>query len=179
MKILVILILLPVISYPQKDTDTLKAQYSEVVELQNISAQTLYGKAKKFIATAFVFSNDVLQLDNNYSLLAKGKTKVIIKALGMGSDYYLRFSFSIDCKENKYRYLISDYILEMYSLVNSIRQKVMPTSNGRQIREHPLNEPKNSWLTPKQWASVKNQAAGTFTLLIGELKKEMAAEDNW
>lgn len=165
MKILVLLTMLPLISYCQKDADTLRAEYSEVVA-QPGSAQELHNKAKKFIATAFVSSNDVLQLDNNFSLLAKGRSKVTVKALGLGYDYYMRFSFSIDCKENKYRYLISDYVLEL-------------SSPGRQPKDCPLTDHKNNWLTTKQWASVKNQAAETFTLVINSLKISMSAADNW
>lgn len=163
----IILIYLLVIPLSSLCNDTLYKEYSEVIPLDNTKADELNFRAKRHISKIFISANDVIQMDVSNSILVKGKIKVTVKALGVSSDYYVRFNYTIDCKDNKYRYNISDYILEV------------KTTFGNKIKDCPLNEPKDNWLTNKQWAEVKNQTASAFNQIISDLKKEMSSQDNW
>jgi hypothetical protein len=164
MKQILLIMLMPLSLAAQNSTDSLKAEYTEIVEVSGTSASALHSKAKKYIATVFKSANDVTQLDDNYTTIAKGNTKVTIKALGVGAAYHVRFTYTIACKEGRYKYSIGDYML-------------LDWSPGKP--EINLNAPNRSTITTKQWASIRNQVAESAGLLIQELKKQMAAQDNW
>lgn len=166
MKVLIVLLLLPISVMAQKNhTDSLKSEYSEVVDAPGMTAAQLHANAKMHVATVFKSAKDVVQMDDNFTVVCKGTTKVEIKALGFAVYDYVNFTYTIQSKDNKYRYSINNFILNL------------KTSTG--YRECPLADDICRTLTPKQWASIRNQVAETCTLVASSLKNSMLKDQSW
>jgi hypothetical protein len=117
MKYLVFFLLLSTYCFGQKnkpnlpiDSLTNKITYKETVICDSIKAEQLYLNAKKWLAIAFKSAQNVIQLDHNNSLIAKGNINVYT-INGFGNEQpagIINFTFKIDVKDYKYRFEITD-----------------------------------------------------------------------
>ena len=120
--ILIVLIFIPFITKSQTvDYDTIRFNFSEVVKVDSITANELFSNAKLFIAKKFNSGKSVTQLndEDSHTLLIKGLlvVKPISKlpySFSYIKEFQSPFTFSIECKDNRYRYSIEDLDSELY-----------------------------------------------------------------
>lgn len=163
-------------SLPRNEKGTI--EYSSVVEVPNIDAKVLYSRAKLFMANAFVSSNDVTQLndDEAKSIVGKGNFKVVLKEPMIGTYEFghVKFSVNIQAKDNKYRYIISDFI--------HVDHQKNSGSGGSLENEKPACG--TMLMSKKRWARLKGYSHSRTQKLISQLDDFMKGEtkessDNW
>ncbi len=91
---------------------------TEVVNVDSISAQSLYSRTKLFIAENFKSAKTVIQLDDaeNKTLVVKGGVMPYIRNAFAGRTYGISmFTLKIQCKDNKFKYTLSDIYHEKVS----------------------------------------------------------------
>lgn len=163
--LLVLLFILPFCTFCQTDSIPRNAEgkyeYTEVVKVDAASADKLYSNAKLFIVDAFKSGKDVTQLndDNTRTVAGQGSFKINYKGINSAIVDYTVFRISIQCKDGKYKYIISQFAYH---------------SDGRII---PLEDDKNlkHYMTNKMKAQFTEQTYQDSQNLIGNLKKHMAA----
>lgn len=109
-RLLLFILLLPLAVTAQTsfpiDSTSGKIRYTEVVEVKN-SQKALFKNAQTWVTQTFKNYKSVVQLDD----AANGK--LILKGISNVGDYineYVSYTLQIDCKDNKYRYIISDLV---------------------------------------------------------------------
>lgn len=114
MKNVVFLLLVTTFCFGQKgkpnlpiDSITNKITYKETIVADSIKSDQLYLNAKKWIALAFKSAQDVIQYDQNNSIIAKGNIGVYSKKQPAG---IIKFTLKIDVKDYKYRYELSEFV---------------------------------------------------------------------
>ncbi|MGJ1419956.1 DUF4468 domain-containing protein [Sphingobacterium spiritivorum] len=87
--------------------------YTEVVE-SNLNKDELYRNAKSWIASYFISSKDVIDLQDQEAgkIIGKAILKPKLSYLGQSRHADVNISFQIDCKDGKYRYIIK--VLDYY-----------------------------------------------------------------
>lgn len=93
-----------------------KYVFEEIVSVPDATASQLYGKAKLFFANTFNSSKSVIQSDDpsNTTIIGKG---IIVNKEDQGyGGIYFNFTLQIQTKDGKYRYTISDIVLNMTGL---------------------------------------------------------------
>ncbi|WP_321517443.1 DUF4468 domain-containing protein [uncultured Bacteroides sp.] len=85
-----------------------KVYYSEIVPVKDVSADKLYIRARSWVAKTFVNSQKVIQMEN------KEAHKLILKGSGVISNrgHYFFCTITIQAKDGRYRYEISDFIFQ-------------------------------------------------------------------
>lgn len=173
-KLLLFFSLLPVFAFSQTDTlqKNSNGQYeiSEVVSVDNTSADDLYSRAKKFVAINFKSGKAVTQLndDNSKTVVGKGVATMKIK-ISIGSPVYqpMDYTFTIQCKDNRYKYVISDFLFY----------------NTGDLKTTKALEDESYWLknkrAEKMWLDIKEQTTEQMNSLISLLKKSMTENNNW
>lgn len=114
--IILLAVLLPFKLFSQ--TDTLpknadgKYEYTAVVNVDSASADKLYSNAKMFVALSFKSGKDVTQLndDAGKTVIGSGNTPTTLN-VGFGTSVAsaVKFTFIIQCKDNRYKYSISEF----------------------------------------------------------------------
>ena len=89
-----------------------KYEFANVINVDSASSDKLYSNAKIFVALTFKSGKAVTQLndDNTKTVVGNGITSVKLK-ISIGSPVYtdVAYSFTIQCKDNRYRYSITDF----------------------------------------------------------------------
>ena len=85
-----------------------KVYYSGIVPVKDVSADKLYIRARSWVAKAFVNSQKVIQMED------KEAHKLILKGSGIISNrgHYFFCTITIQAKDGRYRYEISDFIFQ-------------------------------------------------------------------
>lgn len=150
------------------DTATKKFAFIEVVNIDSTSAATLYSRAKLFIANSFVSAKDVVQLadDDTKTVVCKGA----YETNGLGS---VKFKLTIQCKDNRYRYTITDFTHIAYFTNISF-------TGGELENKFPDCGRMNMIMS--QWKTIKGFAYRAAVNTIAQMKVAMkgsGANDNW
>lgn len=173
-KLLFFLVILPATSFSQRDTlpknSSGRYELTEVVKAENSSAEDLYSNAKKFIALKFKSGKEVTQLNDENSKTVVGKGSMTVKLkISIGSPVYspVDYTFTISCKDNKYRYSITDFLFY----------------NTGDLRTTKELEDERYWTknreTKKWWPDVKQQIFEEVNGLVILLKKSMNENKDW
>lgn len=93
-----------------------KYVFEEVVSVPEATASQLYGKAKLFFANTFNSSKSVIQSDDPGNTTIIGKGSIVNKEDQGYGGIYFNFTLKIQTKDGKYRYTISDIVLDMTGL---------------------------------------------------------------
>ncbi|OOQ57153.1 DUF4468 domain-containing protein [Mucilaginibacter pedocola] len=105
-------LLLPAIAYSQKfpiDSATQKVTYKEVVLADGLTKDQLFSNAKLWAVKTFKSAKDVIQLED------KASGKVVVQGVSQINtesrpyDHMLGYSIDITVKDNKYRFIITDF----------------------------------------------------------------------
>lgn len=84
--------------------------YKEVVELDSVSKEQLYDRAKIWLVSNFRDANSSSQIDNKElgNLSGKGVFNIYLTM----NTRYVRYNISFDFKDGRYRYIINQFILD-------------------------------------------------------------------
>lgn len=177
-RLLALLLIIPFVSSSQNemDIDTLKFNFSEVVQADTMNAKTLYSNAKLFIANAFVSAKDVTQLvdDNSNTLVVKGLFILPLKDLPYGfsymKDFTTTFKLQIQAKDNKYKYTLSDLVVKGNPVYDGFDLSLPYQKQKGEIgqKQH-----------KKLWDTMKTSAYNFVTLFIKNLKNEMVIKSDF
>ena len=100
---------------------------SEIVEIE-LSKEVLFSNAQEWIAKTFGDYKSVIQFEDKESgkLILKGKSGVDYVENHSSSGFsimmveeMIKYTITIECKDNRYRYTISDFIIEKISTILS------------------------------------------------------------
>jgi len=158
--------------------------YTEVVQVDSVSQNHLYNRAKLWFATAYNSSNNVLQIDNKEEGELIGKA--IIKyeqtfLAGSGqTNGNIKYTIEIFVKEGRYKYKISNFIHDPYGT------QYGKQSFGLITTDKEYSSPKwgqKKWCN-KVWNDIKAQIEDNMTLLVADLKGKMietteTKKDDW
>ncbi|MDR6565447.1 DUF4468 domain-containing protein [Chitinophaga ginsengisegetis] len=155
-------------------------EYTEVVQVDSVSEQQLYSRARLFVANAFKSATDVTQLEDaaTFTLVTKGNLpRFYSNPFNKTQGGYVSFKFTVQCRPGRYKYSVTD-LIHKQSAVSTIHD-----SGGVLTNEVPdcgrLNLPL------KSWKRIKVQTDHDIHLFIDELKQTMAGKadfsgnDNW
>ena len=151
-------------------------EYSEVVQLPEISAENLYLRAKTWMADNFNSAKAVLDLDDKDSglLIARGNSSVFVRMLGFNHEYKLNFSLKVECRDNRYKdtiYKLSIYIApSQYNPGGEVDLKVsFPANEGADISKN----------RKKVKAAVVSSMQSTLTSLKKYMVSSNASSSDW
>ena len=120
-KILFILLLVPTFSYCQNLT------YTEIVPADSLSKDLLYSNARLWFVHAFNSANNVIQYDSkdDGKIIGKGNFLFHGRAFtsGTNSTGPVNFTVTVEVKDNKYKYEITDFKHEQFGFVPQIEPK--------------------------------------------------------
>ena len=176
MKKLLLILLLPFYSLAQDDAtkvnfpldSTRNISFSEVIKVENTDAQTLYSRAKLFIAEAYKSNKDVTQLNDDAAkiVLIKPVIKNIWHDGWVGTcNGYTSYQLKIECKDGKYRYTLNGLIFHE----TSYGLKLIVDNIGSDL----LVKPKD--INEKNWNKIQLQSSADIKILISILKSKMIA----
>jgi len=130
--------------------------YTEVVSADSSSKDLLYSNAKEWFVHAFNSANNVIQYDSKDEgkLIGKGNFTFHGKAFtsGTSSTGPVTFTITIEVKDNKYKYTLTDFDHESFGLVPQTEPKGMMKVANRDL-----------------WKDCNKEA----TAMIADLKKAM------
>lgn len=147
--------------------------YTEVVQVDSISAIELYSRAKFWFVTAYNSANDVLQMDNkeNGEIIGKAIMKYNPNVF-VGSETTkgnIKYTIKIFVKDGRYKYEITDFIHDPYG--NQYGKSSMGLITTDKECPNPPTKAK-AW-SNKVWDDIKSQIDGNMKLLILSLKGQM------
>ena len=98
------------ISSLPSDSSSGKITFQGVITVDSVSAKELFSRSKIWFAKTFNSSNDVIQnIDNdNYIIIGKAKMRAHAQNFGERTWGYVSYSITIYCKDNRFKYVISD-----------------------------------------------------------------------
>lgn len=182
-----LLVLLVITSLPaiaQKDNFSMprneqgEIEYLEVVSVDSATQETLYSRARLFVANAFTSATDVTKLEDavTSTIITKGIMKVPINPNKKSVRTFVKFKFTIQCKDDRYKYSVS----ELYHEDNSYKYSF---TGGPLELEKPLC---GGFFMPKYaWHNIKVSTDKEIKEFIGYLRTTMAGQekfssnDNW
>ena len=95
------------------DSITKKVSYAGVVKIDDIKANELFIRAQSWFATTFKSSKDVIQLQDKESgkIIGRGNFEMSTPG-GFGNPIpgHTNFTITLLVKDNKYKYVITDFI---------------------------------------------------------------------
>ena len=145
--------------------------YIEVVNVDSVSAETLYSRAKMFVANEFNSATDVTKLDapTTMTLIIKARlprnyTNPFNHAFGGA----VRFRFVIQCKDGRYKYVLDE-------LVHEDKQPAGDYSGGSLANEKPACG--GLFMTKKGWAKIKADTVSHLKKFVSDLEVAMRTDD--
>jgi hypothetical protein len=98
------------ISILQSDSSSGKIMFQGVCTVDSVSAKELFSRSKIWFAKTFNSSNDVIQNIDSENFIIIGKAKIRAHAQNFGERTwgYVKYSITIYCKDNRFKYVISD-----------------------------------------------------------------------
>lgn len=128
-------------NYPTKQKKVkMPVEHSYQIRLESIDSvqgtkDELFVKANEWIAVTFKSANAVIQLKDKEAgkLIAKGQMDIPIKAGIFKTDLNVQFTISIETRDGRYRFVISDFSTKSYESANRIFIHERPfTYDGRE-----------------------------------------------
>ncbi len=99
-----------------RDSITGKIIYTDVVRVDSANADQLYTNAKVWVVESFKSAKEVVQMDDKaaHIIICKGTSRHYIKGVfGEAMEAgWLNFKIRIDCKDARYKYIITDFVIE-------------------------------------------------------------------
>ena len=149
-----------------------KLTYSEVVQIDSISQNEIYNRAKLWFATTYNSANNVLQIDNKEEgqLIGKAVIKYDSKVF-VGSaitDGYISYIIKIFVKDSTYKYEITDFIHAPTgdAVAGKSSMGLITTSE-----ECPNPKPMQKGWSNKVWKDIKSQIETNMNSLIPSMKQ--------
>lgn len=157
-----------VVDFPT-DSITKEILYSEVVKVDSAEAPKLFSRAKLFSASYFKNLNDLKPVIDDYSktILIKPSSVIeVSRALALGYSGNLTYLVKVECKDNRYRYTLTDFLYH-----------VVDTRSGNDVPMKLSNE-RPSFFNKKEWHLIQFQAKTESLIVINNLKKQMTVNSS-
>ena len=90
-----------------------KIEFTDVVQVDSANEQTLFSRARIFVARSFSAANDVTVVEdaNTFTLIAKGLLpRNYTSRLNRDFGGQVRFRLIIQCRPGRYRYVMTDFV---------------------------------------------------------------------
>jgi hypothetical protein len=149
---------------------------TEILNVDSVPAQILYSRVKLFIAENFKSAKTVIQLDDaeTKTIVVKGGVIPYIKNAFAGRTYGISmFTLKIQCKDNKYKYTLSDIYHE----------KVSSDEHSGGSFENDKPACGTAFLNNKAWHKIKDNSIEQINSLIALMKVQVSSknikEDNF
>lgn len=173
-----VLFLLPFLaqSQTQIDIDTLKFDFSEVINVDSLDAKTLYSNAKLFVAQAFVSAKNVTQLEdeNTHTIVVKGLLDLPLQNVPFSLSYIdeviTSFTLQIQIKDGKYKYTLNNFIVQDNPIYGGSDLSSSYTKQKGEMGEKAHK---------KLWDDLKTSAYDYISKFIPLMKSKMATVDNF
>ncbi|HYC27735.1 MAG TPA: DUF4468 domain-containing protein [Chitinophagaceae bacterium] len=171
MRLLFLLLLFPLLasaqSFPKNENGNI--EYTNVVSVDTTTAESLYSRAKIFLASAFSNSKNLIQSDDkeNKVLVAEPLFQVTDKEKG-NSLGTVKVKLIIQCRESRCKYTITDLY---HQFTNPGGYNL---SGGNLENEKPINP-----LSEEAFQKVKESASEKLNAFIKSLTAALSKSDNW
>jgi hypothetical protein len=167
------------------DSATGKIFYKGVVNVDSVSKQELYLRAREWFVNSFKQSNSVIQMDDKESgtIIGKGNTSISVNSMFGSVEYgFIRFTVSVYIKDGKYKYSFTDFKQQDWRVGGSPNSGVIRGDLGNVECMYNYDcGYKMSW-TRKGFNKILNDLNDTILDLISSLGKSMsssAKKDEW
>lgn len=177
-KFLLIILLMPMYAFAQKDTTGLnlpykegRIVYEEIINVENKSKSDLLVNAKQWFVDYFKSSKDVIQNEDKETgrIIGKGILFFYAKTWAMSFKIDDKITIQIDCKDNKYRYRLYDIITSSDYARDSTPEEMVDKLSGagksrytkslcRKILENLSLETKNTIASLKSAMATKSDS---------------------
>lgn len=119
-KLLFLLLLAPVFCLAQDDEYPNPYRIKFLDTTINGSKSELFLLAQSWMAANYKSANDVVQMIDKEAgrIIGKGSLKAPAKPMGMGNYYWVRYTITIDVKDNRIRCVLSDFVQDGSSYPN-------------------------------------------------------------
>ena len=146
-------------------SDTTTFHFSDVIKVDSLDKAALYINARKFMVSEFKSAKDVIQLDDKETgiIVGKGLMMIPVAVMFASTEVPVRFKISIECRETRYKYEISDFIV------------------GKELAgsEFPIQE-KPKRLPSKLYVKICDNVILDTKIMVADLKKSMSDKgNNW
>jgi hypothetical protein len=143
-------------------------QYTGVITVPNTDAQTLYSRAKLFIAETYKNAKEVSQLTDDVSKTLIAKPVVSTMTTGFwtgGLSVYVKYNFKLECKDGKFRYTIESLVWQY------IDKRAVLVSNLFEVSRPAI-------ANKKMWIQVMEQTDTELKHIIKLLSEKMLVNSN-
>ena len=179
--------LIPVLVFGQE-----ALKYEDIIDVQGVSKEELFLRAKFWFAESYNGYNALFQLENNLQLEDEENGVIIGHAAMKYEPSYLvgnqmtrgiiTYMIKLSTKEGRYRYEITDFLHDPYAFAGNTLQKY----SAGQItndEENPNPTVMKGW-SNKVWKDIKSQIESEVSSLVSSLASEMnnpveSEEDDW
>jgi hypothetical protein len=166
--------------YSQNSKDSLISFSKVVVVDSDITAEELYDRARTWFAIAFKDGKEVVQLEDKeqFKLIGKGGFKYNPRVyIGSdGSRGYVSYTITIQVKDNRYRYILTNFYHEG-NTVNQAGQFSFGYISSSEECTTDIAMTSKSWRN-KVWKDIKIDIDNNAKQLISSLEKSMKTPTN-
>lgn len=179
-KLLLIILILPLLSFAQENTPI---KFTGVVDVKGTSANELKSRCLNWFAINFNDSKSILVPSSDDQLIAKPLISYVSTVFTWSerTKGTVKYTLQIQFKENKYRYIITDFIHEGNSFAQGGSIDFGMITNDVEC-DRPIQMSTKNWKN-KVWNDIKVQIDQSILPLVESLKvsmlKENKATDNW
>ena len=147
--------------------------YSEVIEVENASADDLYIRAREWFTIAYNNADVVIQMSENNIVI--GKAKHIIRGYSFSGNTEYDYNIKIECRDGRYKYTISDI---------DLRTKQSALNGYLTTSEVFVKDGKRRPMYDSSWLKVKEEFNNYQNELVASLIKFMttvadSTESDW
>lgn len=159
--------------------------YTDVIQVDSVTKDELYNRAKLWFATTYNSANDVLQIDDKAEGQIVGKAIVMYNPTILSASNQtkgpIKYTIKLFLKEGRYKYELSDFIHDPYG--NQYGKISMGTITTDEICPNPTRTMTKRW-NNDVWEEIKNQIEKNINSIIESLKQAMitpteSKNDNW
>ncbi|GAB3753853.1 DUF4468 domain-containing protein [Spirosoma pomorum] len=154
------------------DPETQLITYSEVVEVPSVSKGELFNRANTWLTRAFKGSTkQVIEMEDKESGKVVGRglipTQVKIPITGMTDAGFVSATFTIICKDGKYKYVVDNLTHEKpdkqnWSSAGALEQK--KPKNDKLLMRSP---------SPYEWRAIKEATDENIKKMVAGMKKAL------
>ncbi len=179
-KLIFILVTLIVIFIEVKSQEHQKLEYSRVIEVTDVDSLELKNRCQNWFAISFRNSEIVLRTSSENKLIAKPAIVYEPKIL-VGSDQVkgaIYYTLTVEFKNGKYRYIVSDFIHEGNRFAN-YKQIDFGLITNEEICPYKFQT--KNW-DNKIWNDLKNTISSHISSLTASLETRMQTssnDENW
>ena len=152
------------------DKETGLITYTEIVPSDGADAKALYKAAQLWGINVYCRDKPFLQFkdDENHTLTLKPVVYLYSQADGITIEGYVRYTLTVECKDNKYKYTFTNFRQENVGNTNTCDGGALE----KDTYECPAGLSSNKKLK-EFWDDIKSQTNDAVHFLISDMKKSI------